>query len=362
MPRNAATTAAVPVVHVGFARRLRISALYARALLLEFRVTLLALAALVTIGALLHRFTPQPSLGDKPPSLGIALYAGWMALLAQPQYGPPQPTHIIVVYSLYPLFGFILIGEGVIRLAQLMVSRRRGEKEWMMVMASTYRDHVILCGLGHLGFRVLQQLVTAGVGVVVLEKSEQSLFIDEAKAMGVPVLLRDMKEDQALVDAGIEYAHSILSCSNDDMANVEVALDARRMNPKIRIVLRMYDQAVASKLAGALTIDAAFSASALAAPVVAAMSLKTRVLSTMIVAGLPHLAAELIVEAGSRMSRMHVGEVEVGYAARILARTPAGDAATQDSPTPGTSLAAGDTIVVYCAATQLPTLAAAAQT
>ena len=28
----------------------------------------------------------------------------------------------------------------------------------MRVMASTYRDHVVLCGIGHLGIRVLEEL------------------------------------------------------------------------------------------------------------------------------------------------------------------------------------------------------------
>ena len=38
----------------------------------------------------------------------------------------------------------------------------------MLVMASTYRDHVILCGLGHLGFRVLLHLREGGALVVAL--------------------------------------------------------------------------------------------------------------------------------------------------------------------------------------------------
>ncbi|HSV13155.1 MAG TPA: NAD-binding protein [Tepidisphaeraceae bacterium] len=340
-------------------RRLRVALLYTQAILLEFRGTLIALAILLIIGAALHLITPQPQLSNGRLPFGTAVYAGWMALLAQPQFAPPQPGYLIFIYSIYPLCGFILIGEGVIRLAQLMMSRRRGEKEWMIVMASTYRDHVILCGLGRLGIRVLEQLVTAGVAVVALEKDPLSAFIDQARTMGVPVLLRDMKEDQALIDAGIVYADAIISCSNDDMANLEVALDARRMNPKIRVVLRMFEQAVASKIAGALTIDAAFSASSLAAPVVAAMSLKTKVLSTMMIAGVPHVAAEVTVAADSHLAQKRIGELEVGYGARVLARTPAG-AATQDSPTPGTALTAGDTLVVYAPASQMPTIAAAA--
>src|SRR5215475_7714672 len=87
--------------------------LYARKLLREFRGTLGSLVGAILVGALLYKITPQTALG-------------------------------------------------VVRFALLMVSRRRGEKEWMLVKASTYRNHVVLCGLGHLGYRVLMQLVGQG--------------------------------------------------------------------------------------------------------------------------------------------------------------------------------------------------------
>src|SRR5881628_3838228 len=100
-------------------------------------------------------------------------------------------------------------------------------------------------------------------------------FVAQGKPMGVPVLMRDMKDDQSLYEAGIEHARAIIICTNDDMANVEVAIDARRMHPGIRIVMRLFEQDVAKKISGALAIDAVFSASSLAAPTVAAMSLGT---------------------------------------------------------------------------------------
>ena len=53
------------------------------------------------------------------------------------------------------------------------------------------------------------------------------------------------------------------------------------MNPNIRVVMRLFDQRIAQKIAGALTVDAAFSSSALAAPIVAAMSLQTKVLAAI---------------------------------------------------------------------------------
>src|SRR5437879_4158441 len=127
-----------------------------------------------------------------------------MALLAQPRDTTPPTWGVGVMCGLYPILGFILIGEGIVRLTLLMLSRRHGHKEWMRVMASTYRDHIVLCGLGHLGLRVLQQLHAAGLPVVVLERSRGTRQITHAKELGVAVLIRDMKEDQALIDAGVK--------------------------------------------------------------------------------------------------------------------------------------------------------------
>jgi voltage-gated potassium channel len=349
-----------PVARLRFTRQVHIVILYARALLIEFRWTLLLLGILVVIGTWLNAITSQDVLHGQAPSLGLSAFSAWMALLAQPQYPQPQPMYLLWVYALYPMFGIVLIVEGIIRLAMLMVSHRTREKKWMLVMASTYRNHVILCGLGHLGLRVLEQLVGSGVEVVVLEKSKSNTFIAIAKEMGVPILLRNMKEDQALIDAGIEHATAIVSCSNDDMANLEVALDARRMNPKIRVVMRMFDQALAGKISGALTVDAAFSSSALAAPVVAAMAMDATVMSTFMIGDEKCLTAEIAVGDGSRLIGKTIIEMEKEFSVRALAHSNGGKKLT--APSSGeTKIAGSDKLVVHASAKEFPKIAAAAR-
>jgi hypothetical protein len=254
--------------------RLRTTVLLARRLLRDFRWTLSLLAMLVLLLATLYAVTPHRQLGGQPPSVITALFGAWMALFAQPILTPPETWYLAALDALYPLFGFVLIGEGLVRIALLIVSRERGEKEWMLVTASTFRNHIVLCGLGHLGYRILNQLLAANMPVVALEKAADARFLADAKATGTPVLVRDMKEDQALVDAGIKHARAIIIATNDDLANLEVALDARRMNPSIRVIMRLFDQQMADKFKEAALIDEAFSPAALAAPIVAGMALR----------------------------------------------------------------------------------------
>jgi len=332
---------------------------YAWALLREFKTTLIALGIVEALGAGLYLIAPPEVLEGHHINLLTAVYAAWMAMLAQPLGSPSECWYITVLAAVYPLIGFIIFGEGVVRLAMLMISRRHGEKEWTLVMASTYRDHVVLCGLGHLGYRILQQLVQAGVPVIAIEKDGDGRFVAQAKETGAPILLRDMKEDQSLVDAGIEHARSIIIATNDDLANLEVALDARRMNPQIHVLLRMFDQQIAGKISEAIHIDMAFSASSLAAPVVAAMSQQAQILGHYSIAGTQYVTAQLAVAPGSHLAGHSLGDLEQHHHARVLAHNPSSTSAA--APALSGILAPGDTLVLHTPADRLAALAAASQ-
>src|SRR5438552_2752252 len=227
----------------------------------------------------------------------------------------------------------------------------------MIVMASTYRDHVVLCGLGHLGARVLQELHNANIPVIVIEKDKERRFLTLAKELNVPVLLRDMTEDQALIDAGVPHARVVIIATNSDMGNLEVALDARRMNPKIRVIMRLYDQQIASKISSAMMIDAVFSSSSLAAPMVAAMAMNANVLGSSLIAGVPHVTCEVKLSKDTRLAGQSIGKIEAAENLRVLARTPAAGKADH-SPQGADLVQGGDTLVVHLPSDRLSALSA----
>jgi Trk K+ transport system NAD-binding subunit len=76
------------------------------------------------------------------------------------------------------------------------------------------------------------------------------------------------------------------------------------------------------------------------------------------IGGVPHVVCELKVANSSTIAGKRIDEMELGYALRVLARTPT-DAATQSPPAPATTIAIGDVLTVHTAASQLATLAAA---
>ena len=182
------------------------------------------------------------------PTPCSSLYGAWSALYGQALFNPPETWYLEVLHGVYPLVGFVLLGEGVVRFALLMTSRRRGEREWMKVMASTLRDHVVLCGTRAPG--LAHPRAARGRGRPTSSSSSAtraSRFALAAKERGTAILDGDMRDDRVLEEAGIAHARCIVAATNDDMANLEVALDARRMNPKIRVLIRFFDRASAPR-------------------------------------------------------------------------------------------------------------------
>ena len=135
--------------------------LFARRMLHEFRCMLVRLMMAVLLLGTLYAVTPHASLGGRRPDPFLAFYGAWMPLLRNRSCPRPSRWYLELLCGVYPLLGFGLVGEGIVRIGMLILSKERGEKEWMTVTASTYRDHIVLCGLGHLGFRILGQLLAA---------------------------------------------------------------------------------------------------------------------------------------------------------------------------------------------------------
>ncbi|PJF46173.1 MAG: hypothetical protein CUN48_15145, partial [Candidatus Thermofonsia Clade 3 bacterium] len=98
-------------------------------------------------------------------------------------------------------------------------------------------------------------------------------------ALGPPGSFRfgDARRKQTLIEAGVERASAIVACTSDELTNLDIGLDARELNPNIKVVLRMFDAKLAQNVSKGFNIKTVFSVSALAAPAFAAAATRTRV-------------------------------------------------------------------------------------
>ncbi len=138
--------------------------------------------------------------------------------------------------------------------------------------AGGHADHVIVCGMGHVGYRIVRLLMRLGLRGSIIALDVKPDWRAEVET-DFSVIVGDARDDAMLRKAGIERARAILAVTNDDLANVSIALDAQRMNPGIAVTARIFDLDLAGHLEPALKIDRALSASALAVPAFVAAAL-----------------------------------------------------------------------------------------
>ncbi len=163
------------------------------------------------------------------------------------------------------------------------------------------RDHIVLCGLGKVGHRTLEHLHTLREAVVVVEVKSECRFVEEARHLGVEVVVGDMRNESTLERAHIEHAKAIVAVSDNDLANIEAVVHARSVNPEIRVVVRLFDQSLARKLAATMDFGGAFSMSHLAAPAFAMAAVDPSIVSSFYVKDQLMLNLELVIVAGSKL-------------------------------------------------------------
>lgn len=127
-----------------------------------------------------------------------------------------------------------------------------------------YRDHVIICGLGRLGYFIADELIEKGERVVIVEANENSSAINHFRNLGADVYVGDAKFPKVLEDVGVRYAKALISVVNNDYVNLEIGLNARSFNPELRLILRIFDDVMAQNIKEHLDIHLALSMSALA--------------------------------------------------------------------------------------------------
>ena len=147
--------------------------------------------------------------------------------------------------------------------------------------------HCIVVGMGDVGYRVAELLHRLGEKVVVLTLQAQEERRRMAEASGVKIVTGDARVDQNLHEAGLGSAKLLIAATDQDLVNIEVALDARRVRPEMPVVIRLFDQGLARQLEGTFDLQRALGMSTLAAPSFAAAALGDAVLGAFSLHGTP---------------------------------------------------------------------------
>lgn len=328
------------------ARRRRLSAnlRYFVALLSRFKVTLAI--ALLLFGAAPMVFFARYRMPDGSRiEYGQALSHVYFLLYGQPSLPYVHDWLLEVLNLIIPPLGIAVVVDGIVRFTYLFFAKQRSDKEWIAVTARTLSGHVIVCGAGRVGFRVAQRLLALGCEVLVIEKREDASFVQVLRDDGVPVLIDDIKSPQSLERTNVKAAAAIVCATDDDLANLNVALDARKHNAKIRVVMRLFDDDLVAKVRDTFNAEA-LSTSAVAAPAMALAALDPRIIHSFQIGEHLMVVSSFVAERG--LPELSLSELRDRFGGLTLS-LQRGASAEQLHPQGNTRVLRGDKLTVQAA-------------
>ena len=321
-------------------------------LLREFRLPVIIFStAVIGLGLLYHFLAAQS--GEPLNSVPEAIYLMLTLAFLQPSGSFPRAPVLQLFYFILPLVGVGTLAQGLAEFGVMLFNRRARNKEWEIAVASTFHDHTVLVGLGHLGFRVVQKLHEMKEHVVAIEKNPSLDLFAAAQKMRIPVIQDDAIRPEALDNAGVSRARNIILCTQNDSLNLQIALKARKLNPQIHVVIRIFDEDFAQSLQEQFGFTA-LSGTGMAAPVFAAAAAGADVTNPISVEGQQLSLARLEIKPDSEFPGQTVGYVEDNYhLSMVLIRR---DHHTDMHPRDNTVLKAGDVLAVLGGPEQLNNL------
>jgi voltage-gated potassium channel len=315
-----------------------------RVLFRESRVSLFLFAAIVIGGALLFRyFYAYPGTGEHPP-FGEALHATFALIFFETLLPFPEQWYLQVLFFVIPILGLAVVADGVLRFGTALLNKKaRGEK-WQIAMASTYNNHIIVCGIGKLGYRVILQLLEFGRDVVGIEANPEGRFVEKARALGIPLLIANARRSENLIKAGVKRAEAIIPCTDDELTNLDIALDACELSPDIKVIMRLFDADLAKRVEKGFGIHTAYSTSALAAPIFAAAAMRVNIKHSFYVGDQLLNLSEVFIQPGSLFIDWSLKKLEAALDLSVVCYQ--GKDVTDLHPDPELCLSVGDKVLV----------------
>lgn len=316
---------------------------YALAVLRRFRITLAFLGLLFLVLPLVYMGVYETPAHEKI-GYGRAVHHIYFLLFGQPSLDFVEIPLIEVLNIVIPPLGIATVVDGGVRFGYLFFAKHKAEKEWIEVIAEALKGHVVVCGAGRVGYRVTLQLLELKKPVIVVELHEEAQFVSTLRDMNVPVLIDDARNPLALKRLNLHAAEAIICATNDDLANLNVGLDARKANPALRIVLRLFDDDLVERVKENFRAEA-HSTSALAAPAFALTALDPRITHSFHVG--PHLMVVSKFQANEKLAGVSIGDLRDRFGGLTLGLKRIGGEERLHPPGE-TKISSGDLLTVQC--------------
>jgi voltage-gated potassium channel len=328
---------------------------FARHLLWEFRWPLGAFTTIILVGGLiLHCCYHTPEL-----PFAHACHAVFLMIFFESSLDFPDEWYLQALFFLLPILGLGAVADSVARLAFLIFTRKQNLPEWNRMIASLCRNHFVVIGVGKVGYQVIKELLELRESVVAIEMACGAPLLGELFDRGVTVIQGNARMASVLEQAGVKQARAVIITTSDDLTNLDAALTARDLNPAAKIVIRLFDETLAIKVAGAFSMPT-ISTSQVAAPAFIAAATGRKIYQGFQLAGqYVHFTDMTICPTGKLVGRS-VGDIQSDKQLNIVMHQ--GSTGVHVNPDPEILLQPSDTILVIAPMPALLTLESLNQT
>ncbi|NCO75792.1 MAG: potassium channel protein [Cyanobacteria bacterium] len=175
----------------------------------------------------------------------------------------------------------MIVGAGIVGICYALINDfvlgSRLKQFWDAARVPT-KNHYIICGLGNVAMEIVRELHRQGHEIVVIEPDHNNRFLHSVRSLKIPVIVEDASFPEILQSANLKGANGILVVTSNDMINVEIALTAKALSPKIPTILRVQDNQFAESVKEVFQFENVLSPTELATYSFAAAALGGRIL------------------------------------------------------------------------------------
>jgi len=317
-----------------------------RALFHEFRQPLLVFFLAVVVGGMVYMHLNNTYSDNSQLKLVDMPYYMLALMVLESAIEPPDEPYLIVFWYVMPLVAVYVVGRGAADFLRLFIDREQRRSAWEVAVASTFRRHIIVVGIGHTGMRIVRELSQMGFEVVAVDMDIDKEAHERLHQRDVPLIAGDARNEHVLELAKLERASAAIVCTSNDYTNLEVTMRIRDMNPNVRIVARMWDDRLAHQIENFFNVEV-LSASDLAAPAFAGAAVGAEITQNLHIAGREYSMIRFVVRQGSFMDGATVDGIQENEGVDIVLLHRENGGVPDVHPDGQVIVSGGDTIVLF---------------
>jgi len=209
-------------------------------------VNLLLFILLLVTGAVLLWVSGSYPQASFP---GLMLDAFHMAILERVAEEADGLVPILLSFLL-PIGSVVILGEGVLRAFSVYMQKHEHREEWDIMVAKTFKDHIVVCGVGELGQALAKRLHAdhPNTRLVLLDTRPGLLLEAGLTESSIVCLQADMTSLEALQKAGCQRARLVILSAGNDAFNLEAAYKIIQLNPQAQVWVRLHHHGLSNLL------------------------------------------------------------------------------------------------------------------